>query len=73
MAYKALRPLQVGDVQKQPGDLIEEAMEWGNLRAWLEHGFIEEVPDAPAPKPAAKKTAAKKSTAKKTTARKKES
>jgi len=77
MAYRALKPLLVGDVQKAPGDLVPEAMDWTNLQVWIATGYIEEIPEPPANKPAAakratvKRAAAKKPTAKKPTATKK--
>jgi len=69
MAYRALKPLLVGDVQKQPGDLVPEAMDWANLQAWISTGYLEEIPDPPAnkPKPTAKPAAKKPAAAKKPT------
>lgn len=84
MAYKALRQMSVGGSEVEPGEIITEAMDWPNIRTWIDHGFIEEVPDeepakkAPSPKktaakkPAAKTSAAKRSSTKKSTTSKKE-
>lgn len=74
MAYRALRSLTVGNVQKERGDAIPEAMDWPNLQAWLRNGFIEEVPDPEPPKPKAaapSRAPAKKAPAKKKTPPKK--
>lgn len=70
--YKALRQLTVGDVVKQPGDDIPEAMEWTNVQSWLRNGFIEEVPDPEPPKPKAapRRAPAKKAPAKKPSTKK---
>ena len=41
---RALRQLRVGDSDRQPGELVPEAVEWPNLRHYESLGWVERVP-----------------------------
>jgi hypothetical protein len=43
IAYYALRPVQVGDEVRQPGDLVPEAREWKFVDAYIREGKIAPV------------------------------
>ena len=43
VTYYALRPLQVGDEIRQPGDLIPEAADWAYLSGYVADGKVAPV------------------------------
>lgn len=46
--FIARRPLNLGDHWAQPGDLVPEAMDWPNLSAYLEFGWVEKQEESAA-------------------------
>jgi len=42
--YLALRPMQVEDELRLPGDLVPEAATWARVQFWVEAGYIRELP-----------------------------
>lgn len=43
ITYYALRPLQVGDTLREPGDLVPEAADWAFLAGYLREGRLAPV------------------------------
>ena len=43
VTYYALKPIQVGDAVRQPGDLIPEAADWNMRHFYLQDGSIASV------------------------------
>lgn len=43
ICYYALKPLQVGDDVREPGDLVPEALQWNHVKAAVDFGEIAPV------------------------------